>query len=121
MLADETNEKSKQTIRAKMEQYISRVETLKGANAAPAPKKAAAAGDKAQHGGKEEDDENKTSEAALKSFSQALLPAGTINKVEIHADLAEPPPVATLTCLLALCGCARVDTLDLLWPYLAKP
>ena len=90
VLADETNENSKQTIRAKMEQYILRVEMLKGVSAAPAPapalKKAAAAGDGKAGDGKE-DDESKISEAVLKSFSQALLPAGAISKVEIQPGI----------------------------------
>ena len=60
-LADETNATSKKTIQAKMIQYISRVEELKGVNIAPAPapapKKAAATGDGKAGGGKEDDDD----------------------------------------------------------------
>jgi vacuolar protein-sorting-associated protein 4 len=73
-LADETNTKSKETIKAKMHQYISRVETLKGVNVAPvpapAPKKAAATGDGKAGGGKEdEDDKSKFREGLASAIS----------------------------------------------------
>ena len=68
--ADDSNASTKKTLGAKMEQYITRVEQLKGVTAAPAPapKKAAASGDGKSGGGgggddKEDDEKSKFREA----------------------------------------------------------
>ena len=77
---DEKNPKSQETLKARMEQYITRVEKLRGVNVAPPPappKKAAAAGDgKAGGGGggKDEDDEKSKFREGLASVINTESP-----------------------------------------------